>query len=336
MSGILVLATFIFSLIFTLAVKKLALKTGFVDSPSGSLKNHSRPVPYAGAGIFIAVIFAMLALRLFTSYPTGTLRQLRGIVLGGGFIFLVGVVDDFYDLDYKLKFAAQAVSALVLVHYGIYIKIFSFPWLNIVFSVLWVLLIINSINIIDILDGLAPGVSALAALGFFMVTLPEELIYVNAGSIILFGALAGFWVLNKPPAKVFMGDAGSLFTGFMLAALSMGARYSSENLLGLFAPVLILLVPLYDTFLVMYFRWRAGKPLFKGSKDHYAIRLSTAGFSKWQINLISYATAFVLSCAAFLITIVPGGAAFFILAVVFTLALAGSAALGTINPHIAP
>ncbi len=317
----------------TYLVMRLALKKGFVDSPSGELKEHSAPVPYAGTAIFITFILVLWGIRLFTSYPTGTLHQLRGIVFGGSFVFLLGIIDDLYDLSYGIKFLGQAAAAGILIYYGISIRIFPFDVLNIAFSVLWVLLIVNALNIIDVMDGLAPGVAAIAALGFFAITLPGELVYVNVGAIVLFGALLGFWFFNRPPAKVFMGDAGSLFTGFILAALSMGAEYSGANLLGLFAPVFILMIPIYDTLLVMYFRYRSGRPVFKGSKDHFAIRLSSAGLTDWSINLIAYAAALVFAAAAVIVTTVSAGISFLVISAVFFIAVAGSAVLSGFDPH---
>ncbi len=328
--------SFLISLLLTSVIRSAALKTGFVDKPEGELKEHKAPVPYAGAAIFLTFAVLLVGVRIFTSYPTGTLRQLRGILIGGGLVFLMGMLDDLCDLDYRFKFLVQGIAAGILIHYGIYIRIFPLPFLNTVFTVLWVLLIVNSLNIIDILDGLAPGVAAIASLGFFAVTLPGELIYVNVASLVLFGVLSGFWFLNKPPAKAFMGDAGSLSAGFVLAALSMGAEYSGVNILGLFAPIFILLVPVYDTFLVIYFRYRAGRPVFKGSRDHFAVRLTSAGFSKWSINLISYGATLLFSFAAYLVTRAPGPVAFLVIAFVFFLALAGSSLLGGIDPYRSP
>jgi UDP-GlcNAc:undecaprenyl-phosphate GlcNAc-1-phosphate transferase len=321
------------SVIFTLISKTAAEKLRFFDMPEDGLKNHPQPVPYAGTSIWLGFTAVLVGLRLFTSFETGTLHQLRGLVFGGTLIFAVGLLDDILDIDYRVKFLWQVIAAMILVRYDIYIKFFPDRILNIIVSIFWVVLVVNSVNIIDILDGLSCGVSAVCALGFFAITLPTEQLYVNFAAIILFGILSGFWIFNKPRAKVFMGDAGSLFAGFILAALSMGADYSKVNIIGLFSPFLILSIPLYDTILVSYFRWRRGKPIFKGSKDHYALRLSAAGLSVWQIDIISYAVSLVLALSAFLITVLPAGYAFFILIAILFLGLVGSGALENINPH---
>nr|MDA3793540.1 MraY family glycosyltransferase [Elusimicrobiota bacterium] len=261
------------SLIVTKLCEKAAAKTGFYDIPHTDLKTHSEPTPYAGSSIWLSFMIVMIGLRLFTSYQTGTLHQLRGILYGGGIIYLLGIMDDIFDLNYIIKFIGQVIAVVILIRYDIYIKLFPHQALNYIFSIFWVILIINAINIIDVMDGLSAGVASIAAMAFFLVTLPTEKIYVNFTALILFGALAGFWFFNRPQAKVFMGDAGSLFTGFILAAASMGADYSSGHLIGIFAPFLILGVPIYDTLLVSYFRYRKGMSVFKGSHDHYALRL---------------------------------------------------------------
>jgi UDP-GlcNAc:undecaprenyl-phosphate GlcNAc-1-phosphate transferase len=173
------------------------------------------------------------------------------------------------------------------------------------------------------MDGLSPGVAAVAALGFFFITLPTEKLYVNFTSLILFGVLAGFWFFNRPEAKAFMGDAGSLFTGFILASSSMGAEYSFEHPVGIFAPFLILGVPIYDTLLVSYFRFRKGQSVFKGSPDHYALRLKRKGLSVWQIDILSYAVTAVLCLSAVALTMVSVAYAMLIMTAIIFFAVVG-------------
>ncbi len=328
---ILFIVSFCISVILVCIFRKIAEKFGFYDIPANKLKDHAKPVPYVGTAIVITFMLVLLGLRLLTSFETGTLYQLRGIMYGGLVIYLLGLLDDKYDIDFKAKFFWQIIATVILIHFGIYIKLFPLKILNIIFSMFWVVLVVNAVNIIDILDGLSTGVAAICALGFFAITLPTEMLYVNFAAIILFGTLAGFWLFNKPPAKIFMGDAGSLFVGFILAALSMGADYSKGSMFGLFSPLLILGVPLYDTILVSYLRWKSGKPVFKGSKDHYALRLTIAGFSPWEIDLISYTISLVLALAAFSITFLSVSYSFFVLVSVFILAMAGSNLLSGID-----
>ncbi|MFC2091811.1 MraY family glycosyltransferase [Elusimicrobiota bacterium] len=319
-----------------MVVKKVIAGFGFFrkrlyDVPINKLKDHSRPVPYAGTAIFLTFMTVIIGLRFFTHFPSGTLHRLRAIIFGGTIIFLLGLLDDILDLDFKVKFFWQVIAAIILIYYGVCIKFFEVQQLNVAATLFWVVLVSNAVNIIDILDGLAVGVAGIAALAFFCITLPTEQIYVNYASITLFGVLSGFWLFNKPPAKVFMGDAGSLFVGFMLASLSMGADYTGGNILGLFAPVLILGIPLYDTILVSYLRWRSGKPVFKGSKDHYALRLTVAGLSPWKIDILSYSISLLLAVSAFFITFTSLKNALLILMVVFLLSFTGSTIIGRID-----
>ncbi|MFH1416475.1 MAG: MraY family glycosyltransferase [Elusimicrobiota bacterium] len=319
------------SLVSVYFFKIFAEKVGFYDIPKNELKDHKAPVPYAGTAIFIAFMVTMAALRFFTHFETGTLYRIRGIIYGGSIIYLLGLFDDIFDLDFRVKFFWQTVAAVILIHFGIYIKLFANMPLNIAVSVFWVILVSNAVNIIDILDGLAGGVAAIAAIGFFAVTLPTKMFYVNFTAIILFGVLLGFWFFNKPPAKAFMGDAGSLFVGFVLASLSMGADYSSVNIIGLFSPILILGLPLFDTILVSCFRFKNKQSVFKGSRDHYALRLTVAGFSPWQIDMISYGISFMLCLGAFGMTVLSRSYAFLILVFVFLLGMVGSSMLGNID-----
>ncbi|MBN2406734.1 MAG: undecaprenyl/decaprenyl-phosphate alpha-N-acetylglucosaminyl 1-phosphate transferase [Elusimicrobia bacterium] len=326
---------FAVSVVLSLAVTgiyyRLAGKIGLYDIPDGTLKDHARPVPYAGSSIVLAFIIIVLGLRIFTHFETGTLHQLRGIFFGGLVVYVLGLLDDIFNLDFRVKFFWQIIAAVILIHYGIYIKMFPNMIVNVTLSIFWLVLVVNAVNIIDILDGLAVGVSAISALGFFMITLPTEMLYVNLASIILCGILVGFWFFNKPPAKVFMGDAGSLFVGFILASLSMGADYSNINMIGLFSPLLIMGIPLFDTTLVSCLRLKNRQPVFRGSKDHYALRLTIAGFSPWQIDIISYAISVFLTSAAFIMTIVSDQYAFLIMVAVFLLSMVGSSMLSNID-----
>ncbi|MGM0441659.1 MAG: MraY family glycosyltransferase [Elusimicrobiota bacterium] len=325
------IASLLISILLTYVVKKLAEKLSFYDVPHTRLKTHDKPTPYAGSSLWVSFMIVLLGLRIFTSFETGTLRQLRGLVYGGTLMFGLGLLDDKYDLDFKIKLLVQIAGALILAYFDITIELFNSNILNIGVSVFWVIFIVNAVNIIDVLDGLSVGVSTIAAAGFFAVTLPVEKIYVNLAALALFGVLLGFWFYNKPPAKVFMGDAGSLFTGFVLAALSMGADYSKVSIIGLFAPFLILGIPIYDTVVVSIFRLKNKQSIFLGSQDHFALRLSKAGMSAWQIDIISYWISIILTFSAVLITVVPQVYGFMIISAVFMSGLIGIGFLNSID-----
>jgi UDP-GlcNAc:undecaprenyl-phosphate/decaprenyl-phosphate GlcNAc-1-phosphate transferase len=173
------------------------------------------------------------------------------------------------------------------------------------------------------MDGLASGIAVIASLGFLFISLPSEQIYVNFAAVALAGALLGFIPFNLSKRwKIFLGDTGSLFTGFTLAALSLGAAYTHVNNAGVFAPILILGIPIYDTLLVTVLRLRKGMSPFLGSRDHYALRLEKHGLYREEILILSYAFSLLLTFAAYEVTLVVFNYAMVIYAIVGMLAVA--------------
>ncbi|MBI5625015.1 MAG: undecaprenyl/decaprenyl-phosphate alpha-N-acetylglucosaminyl 1-phosphate transferase [Elusimicrobia bacterium] len=295
------------SFMATPLVRELALRLGWMDAPSSAVKTHKVSTPCVGGiAIFLAFAATLLLLRLFTQFPTGTLRSLRGLLLGGSFIFIIGLLDDVtkpHGLHYKLKFAAQLAAAAALMYYGIRIKFVSPDYLGFCLTLLWVVGITNALNIIDIMDGLAASQAAIAALAFLMISLPSEELYVNFASAALAGAALGFLPWNfSSNRKMFMGDSGSMTLGFVLAAIAMGTKYSEINNLGVYAPLFILFVPMFDTLFVMFLRIRAGHSPFLGSKDHFALRLEQTGFSRHAVVAMAAAAAVFLGFCAWVVT----------------------------------
>lgn len=167
----------------------------------------------------------------------------------------------------------------------------------------WVVGISNAFNIIDVMDGLSSGLALISGLALLFIALPTEQIYVNFCAAALAGGCLGFIPFNlSMKRKIFMGDTGSLTIGFILASISMGTSYTEVNQISLVAPLLILAIPIYDTFLVAYFRIRKGQSPFLGSKDHFALRLKFAGYKKGEILFISYLASALLSFGAFMMT----------------------------------
>ncbi|MCX5900205.1 MAG: MraY family glycosyltransferase, partial [Proteobacteria bacterium] len=179
----------------------------------------------------------------------------------------------------------------ILLKSGITIDLIFFPkWLDIALSFIWILTTINAFNIIDIMDGLCPAVACIASAVLFIVALINRQTMMAILAVSLGGALIGFLRYNMRPARIYLGDAGSMLLGITLGALAMMGRYSDRNPVGYFAPLLILGVPLFDTAYVMVLRWRQGIPVIQGSPDHFALRVRRAGFS--------VRTTVLLSCAA--------------------------------------
>ena len=288
--------SFVFALYWTPLMRKAALQLGIVDRPDGLLKNHRDPVPYLGGiAVFMAFLFSV---GMFTDFGQETL----GLLLSGSIALMVGLLDDFGAMTPSQKLLGQTLAALVLIKSGIYIKLEFLPiWLAIPLTVLWILAVTNALNIIDILDGLAAGVSVIAALSIAIANFMAGRYAVAFLSLVLAGAILGFLRHNFYPAKIYLGDAGSLFIGFMLAALSMNAGYTRANLLAVLSPVLILGIPLFDLTLVMWIRWRNGIPMMKGSPDHFALRLRRL-LSVRETAVTAYIIGALLSGIALLIS----------------------------------
>ncbi|MDR3113706.1 MAG: undecaprenyl/decaprenyl-phosphate alpha-N-acetylglucosaminyl 1-phosphate transferase [Endomicrobium sp.] len=314
----------------------IAIKLNILDKPLSEIKTHARSVPYlGGAAIALGWLISLSVIRIFTHFPDGTLRSLRGIIYGSLIILLLGFIDDkkYKGLGFKSKFLIQTAAAAIVV-FGFDIRINFIPiyWFSCAVSILWIVGVTNAFNIIDIMDGLSSGIAFIAALAFLFISLPTEMIYVNFCSAALAGGLLGFMPFNLSKSKkIFMGDMGSLFIGFILASLAMGTSFTAINEIGLFAPLLILAAPICETFFVSVIRLSKGKSPFLGSKDHYALRLEKLGFSRPQILLITYAVCLIFCGCAFLFTAISAVYSLLVFSLVLFLLWAASLKLATVN-----
>ena len=301
--------SFVISLIFTPLFRAIALRFQILDHPYSDIKTHRLPTPYlGGAAIWLGWAASLFIIRFFTHFPSGTLRSLRGILWGSAIILALGLVDDILPkgLGFKKKFIIQAIAAASLFAFDIRIHFISPYFMAIAFSIIWVVGITNAFNIIDIMDGLSSGIAVIASLAFLFIAMPSEQIYVNFSAAALAGGALGFLPYNLSKSKkIFMGDTGSLTIGFILASVAMGTSYTKANEIGLFSPLLILAVPLYDTALVMFMRWKKGQSPFLGSKDHFALRLEMMGLSRKRILVITYIFSAAISLSAFFVTRLP-------------------------------
>jgi UDP-GlcNAc:undecaprenyl-phosphate GlcNAc-1-phosphate transferase len=306
----------VFALYWTPVMRKAALQMGVVDNPDGKLKQHTDAVPYLG-GLAVFVAF-LLTVGVFTEFQQETL----GLLLSGTIILMVGLIDDFGVLTPSQKLLGQTLAALVLIKSGTFIRIdiLNSP-VALGLTILWILSVTNAFNIIDIMDGLATGVAVIAALVIAAANVLAGRDSIAFLSVVLAGAALGFLRHNFHPAKIYLGDAGSLFIGFMLAALSMNAGYTRVNLVAVVGPVLILGIPLFDLSFVMYVRWRKGIPIMRGSPDHYALRLLKCRLSVRETVLVSYMATALLGAVALIVSQLRLNLAIAIVATTLALAL---------------
>jgi UDP-GlcNAc:undecaprenyl-phosphate GlcNAc-1-phosphate transferase len=317
---------FLLSWALTPQIIRLARRSGVLDEV-GERKIHRTPKPLLGGiGIFlgfvIVVVMNILAFCLLREadwvrthlagtarfYPLlmGALPKLALILAGGFFIHLLGVLDDVFKekMSYKIKFLVQAVVALAVALGGVRTEFMPGDKLDIMVTALWLIGITNSFNLLDNLDGLTAGISIIAAFIFWTVAVLQGQTFFAFILSALAGACLGFLRYNFHPAKLFMGDSGSLFLGFTFGALTVSGSYvvdTSPSLIPVAMPFLILSIPLYDTFSVMFIRWREKRPLFIGDKRHFSHRLLELGLSHRGTVIFIYLVSLCVGIAAALL-----------------------------------
>jgi UDP-GlcNAc:undecaprenyl-phosphate GlcNAc-1-phosphate transferase len=294
------------ALLTTPPVKRLAEKFCFLDRPD-ERKNHGRPVAYGGGiVVVVAVAAALICGVLFSSdfnlpKESVALRECLWTAGGALLMFLVGLWDDKRPLSPGVKLAWQFAAASIVVAGGVHLTaLVGDTWLMRVVSVFWIVLIANSFNFLDNADGLCAGVAAICAGTLCLITLETRQWIVAAFAAGLCGALAGFLRFNLAPARIFLGDAGSLFVGFLLACLSISAVYYryQGSVLGLGVPLLVFGLPLYDTASVLWLRVRQRRPAWVGDRSHFSHRLMDLGLSPREAVAILHLAALAVALPA--------------------------------------
>ena len=304
---------FIVSFAFTFAttplVRRFAFKIGAIDIPKDNRRMHKKPTPRIGG---LAIIFGFTVATLCFGQPS---RQLYGTLAGAAIIAVMGVIDDCKNLPAKLKFVIQIIAALVVVFAGdIKIDVFTNPnflsdnpywvlpeWLSVTLTVIWIVFITNAVNFIDGLDGLAAGVSAIMSISLVFISIRVGEYSIAILGIALMGSCFGFLPFNFNPAKIFMGDTGSTFLGFMLATLSIQGVFKSYAVISFAVPLLILGLPLFDALFAMIRRILRGQSPMTADRGHLHHRLVDMGFSQKQTVFILYAISGVLGITAVLL-----------------------------------
>jgi UDP-GlcNAc:undecaprenyl-phosphate GlcNAc-1-phosphate transferase len=295
-------------LVLTPAVGRVARVLGVVDEPGEQRRMHLRAVPrLGGLGIFLGIFVPALAfLELSDAY--------RGILLGAAVAMTVGMVDDFRGLPWWGKLAGQGSAAVIPIAFGVTIDRFSFPFLGVhelpaavavVLTFVWIIAMMNMVNLLDGMDGLAAGICGIAGVTFAVLALSLRKPEAAVLSAIVAGACLGFLRHNFYPARIFMGDSGSLLLGFTLAAVAVQGALKTAATVALFFPLLILAIPIIDTSFVVAKRLKYGRPLHEPTPWHLYHRFRNIGFSQSRAALYFYAWGIVLAGAALATRFVP-------------------------------
>jgi UDP-GlcNAc:undecaprenyl-phosphate/decaprenyl-phosphate GlcNAc-1-phosphate transferase len=298
-------SAFVLSAILCGLVRRFADKLGFLDRPGGH-KGHHAPVALGGGvAIWLTTVLILgLGLILVSSFganlPAPLARHAGGALLRAGdlvrilvmssLIMLMGLADDRWSLDWRLRLGIQVLCASVLAATGIRVTLFgpfTHPGVGGIVTVLWIVGLTNAFNMLDNMDGLAASVGLIAALLFSAGQVAVETLFAPAVLLIVVGALLGFLVHNFPPARLFMGDAGSNFLGFLLGVMTVVGTFTRDvySPYSVLAPLLVMAVPLYDMTSVVIIRLREGRSPFQGDRRHFSHRLVARGLTPLQAVL---------------------------------------------------
>jgi UDP-GlcNAc:undecaprenyl-phosphate GlcNAc-1-phosphate transferase len=294
------LVALVIVVLLTPAVGGMARLLGVVDRPEARRANRN-PVPrLGGLALFLGIFVPALAFLDLN-------RETRGLLLGAAVATTVGLVDDFRGLRWWEKLGGQIVAAAIPAGFGIWVHRFTFPvvgihqlpeWVGVPLTVLWIVAIMNMVNFLDGLDGLAAGVCAISAGTFTLIALSLAKAQPAILTAIVFGATLGFLRHNFYPARIFMGDSGALLLGFLLAAISVQSLLKTAAIASLFFPLLVLAVPILDTSFVVAKRLKHRQPVYVADRTHLHHRFLNIGFSQRRAVVYIYAWCGTLALAA--------------------------------------
>ena len=292
----------------TPVVRILAQKMGAMDVPKDARRMHDHPIPrMGGLAIFLGFLLTVL---LFAELTT----QVRGMLLGAVIIVILGIFDDIYSLSAKFKFIVQIVAAVIAVGTGNMIEVLSNPnifsdnpywelgWLAWPITVIWIVAITNAVNLIDGLDGLACGVSTISSMSMLVIALVLGEVEVAILLATLAGGCIGFLPYNLNPAKIFMGDTGSTFLGYVLAVVSIQGMFKMYSVISFVVPFLMLGLPIFDTASAFIRRILKGQNPMSPDRGHVHHRLIDMGFSQKQAVAVLYIISAILGLSAVVLT----------------------------------
>lgn len=293
--GMVFLMAFVITLVVTPLVRRFAIRIGAVDKPDARKVHHGAIPRLGGLAIFIGYITTVL-------YYVPHDSTLFGLLLGTIILVIVGIWDDVKNIEAKTKLMGQIIAAAVLCSYGIRVDFIELPWIGMIFlkywsvplTIFWIVGFTNIVNLIDGLDGLAAGISFIACVALAVMSMNLGQWEQAFIAMSLAGAAVGFLRYNFNPAKIFMGDTGSMLLGFTLAAVSVMGTMKTAASIAMVVPAIVLGLPILDTLFAIVRRKISGRPIFKPDKGHVHHRLLAQGLTQKQAVLLMYAvTAFL-------------------------------------------
>jgi UDP-GlcNAc:undecaprenyl-phosphate GlcNAc-1-phosphate transferase len=293
--------------LLTPAVGGMARLLGVVDRPDGRRLNR-RPVPrLGGLAIFLGILVPALAFLELTT-------EIRGILLGASVACVVGAIDDFTGLSPPAKLGGQVLAAAIPTAFGVWIDHFTFPfvgvvdlsaWIGVPLTIVWIVAVMNMVNFLDGMDGLAAGVCAISGVTFSVLALSLGKVDAAILSAVVAGACIGFLRHNFFPARIFMGDSGALVLGFTLATVSIAGLLKTASTVVLFLPLVVLAVPIIDTSFVVAKRLKYRRPIHGADRSHLHHRFVSIGFSQRRAAVTMWAWTATLGAAALATRFVP-------------------------------
>lgn len=336
-------SAFVFTALLTPLSIILGRQLKLLDYPS-ERKIHKTPLPRSGgialiAGFILTIILLLILSKRFNFLLDYRYKffytkdffnilsisnQLKGIIAGGVLVFLIGIIDDRYNVRAITKFLVEIIAGYIAIDYGVRIFGISIPFkdkyiifpliLSQVFTILWILVFINSINLIDGIDGLATGLVAIASLTFLIISIHQssfikivfytkQLKFAGVISAILLGMCFGFLIFNFPPAKIFLGDSGSLLLGYLLGTTTVIGMLKTTAFIALIIPVIILGLPVIDTIFAIFRRKKRRVPLSTPDKEHIHHKLLSRGWTQREVLFLFYIFAIALSEIAIILSV---------------------------------
>lgn len=324
---------FVLSVVLTPVMRRIAPVLGFLDQP-GHRKVHCQPKPLlGGAAIFLSLVLCVFGdlfildwffrhevqpgawwvkpIQTMALYAAGyslVLQQFFGLMTGGVILFVIGLIDDRFGLSPLIKLVGQFAAAILLYFCNIQIALFiNIPWINFLLTLGWIVLITNSFNLLDNMDGLSGGVAMISLILLGCSTqLVSHQVFITAMCFTLAGCIAGFLKYNLNPSTIFMGDAGSLILGYYVATLTIQSTFyqtgtHNATAWAVVMPFIILAVPIFDTLSVIVIRIKNKKPIYVGDKNHFSHRLVALGMSQKQAVFFIHLVTFCVGSSALLL-----------------------------------